>query len=71
MIDEAVTINVLSEPGAISKLTLRPSSGQHGTIALNIFAIYLEAAWTTRLYVNFINRINYFVVCFSEDASYV
>ena len=42
------------------KLTLRPLSGQHGTIALNLFAIYLGTAWTTRLYVNFINRINYF-----------
>ena len=41
MIDETVTINVLSDPGAISKLTLRPSSGQHGTIALNLFAIHL------------------------------
>ena len=60
MIDETVTIKVFSEPGAISELTLRPSSGQHGTIALNLFAIYLETAWTTRLYVNFINRINYF-----------
>ena len=60
MIDETVTINILSEPGAISKLTLRCSSKQHGTIALNLFAIHLGTAWTTRLYVNFVNRINYF-----------
>ena len=44
MIDETVAINVLNEPGAISKLTLRPSSGEHGTIALNLFAIYLGTA---------------------------
>ena len=50
----------MSEPGATSKLTLRPSSGQHGTIALNLFAIYLGTARTTRLYVNFINRRNDF-----------
>ena len=61
MIDETVTINVLSEPDAISKLTFRSSSGQHGTIALNFFAIYLGTAWTTRLFVNFINRKNYFL----------
>ena len=61
MIDETVTINVLSQPGTVSKLTLRLSSGQHGTIALNLFAIYLGTAWTARLYVNLINRLNFFL----------
>ena len=60
MINETVAINILSESGAISELKFRPSSGQHGTIALNLFAVHLGTAWTTRLYVNFINRINNF-----------
>ena len=60
MINEIIAINILSEPGAISELTFRPSSGQHGTIPLNLFAVHLGTAWTTKLYINFINRINYF-----------
>ena len=60
MIKKTVAIiNVLSEPGAISELTFRPSLGQHSTIALNLFAVHLETAWTKILYFNFINRINY------------
>ena len=60
MINAIVAFNFLSEPGAISELTFRTSLGQPGTIALNLFAVHLGATWTTRLYVNFINRIIYF-----------
>ena len=60
MINETVAMNVLSEPGEISELIFRPSSGKHGTIGLNIFAVHLGTAWTIKLYVNFVSRINYF-----------
>ena len=41
MIHETVAINVLSDPGVISELTFRPSSGQYGTITLNFFAVHM------------------------------
>ena len=53
MINQTVTINVLSEAGAISELTFCRSSGQYGTLASilsgdvldshypNIFILYL------------------------------
>ena len=62
MISEIVAINVLSEPGAISKLTFRPSLGQHSTIALNLFAIHRETFFRWTVFQRILPAYNFFRV---------